>query len=75
MLTRNIASAPGRDDFIQVRLLKRNEGYAAEPVLGKSGLISIMAQADGVIHIPTEKSGLYEGEQVFVHRTTDGMER
>ena len=75
MLTRNIASTPGRDDFIQVRLAKRGEGYAAEPVLGKSGLISIMAQADGVIHIPAAKSGLYEGEQVFVYKTTDGMER
>lgn len=75
VLARNVASAPGRDDFIQVRLEKRGEGLAAIPVLGKSGLISIMAQADGVIHIPAEKSGLYEGEQVFVYKTTDGMER
>lgn len=74
VLTRNVASAPGRDDYINVRLIKRGEGYVAEPVLGKSGLISIMAQADGVVHIPAEKSGLYEGEQVIVH-TLDSMER
>ena len=74
-LARNIASAPGRDDFIQVRLEMRDGKLTAVPILGKSGLISIMAQADGVICIPAEKSGLYEGEQVFVYRTTDGMER
>lgn len=75
VLTRNIASAPGRDDFINVRLVKRDDGYVAEPVLGKSGLISIMTQADGVLHIPAEKSGLYEGERVIVHNTMAGMER
>ena len=66
VLTRNIASAPGRDDFVNVRLVKGVDGYAAEPVFGKSGLISIMTQADGVVHIPAEKSGLYEGERVIV---------
>jgi molybdopterin molybdotransferase len=75
ILTRNIPSAPGRDDFINVRLIKRSEGYAAEPVLGKSGLISIMAQANGILHIPAEKSGLYEGDAVVVYPTTIGMER
>lgn len=67
VLTRNIASAPGRDDFINMRLVKTGEGYAAEPVLGKSGLISIMTQSDGVLHIPAEKSGLFEGERVIIH--------
>ena len=75
VLTRNIASAPGRDDFIQVRLLEQNDGYAAEPVFGKSGLISIMTQSDGIIHIPAWKSGLYEGERVMVHLTGMGTER
>ncbi len=75
VLGRNIASAPGRDDFVQVRLKKSTEGLVAEPVFGKSGLISIMAQADGIIRIPAAKSGLYEGEQVFVYKTSDGMER
>ncbi|MHC1758424.1 MAG: gephyrin-like molybdotransferase Glp [Negativicutes bacterium] len=67
VLTRNIASAPGRDDFIYVKLLRTGEGYSAEPVLGKSGLIGIMVQADGVVHIPSEKSGLYAGENIIVY--------
>ena len=71
VLTRNIASAPGRDDFVNVRLNKTNDGYTAEPVFGKSGLISIMTQADGVVHIPLEKGGLYEGERVIVNLGTE----
>ena len=65
-LSRNVASAPGRDDFITVRLRKQGGEFVAEPILGKSGLISIMAQADGVMHIPADKSGLYDGEIVEV---------
>jgi len=71
VLTRNIASAPGRDDFINVRLNKTDDGYTAEPIFGKSGLISIMTQADGVVHIPLEKGGLYEGERVIVNLGTE----
>lgn len=65
-LARNVASAPGRDDFITVKLTKENGTYIASPILGKSGLIRIMAQADGTIHIPADKSGIYSGEIVEV---------
>ena len=69
LMTRNVASAPGRDDFVHVRLHKEEGGqpvYRATPILGKSGLISIIAQADGVLHIPADSSGLYEGDAVEV---------
>ncbi|WP_371381541.1 gephyrin-like molybdotransferase Glp [Sporomusa aerivorans] len=65
-LTRNIASAPGRDDFLRVRLVWREGEYLAEPVLGKSGLISVMTQADGIVRISAESSGLYAGDVVNV---------
>ncbi|MDR3564990.1 MAG: molybdopterin molybdotransferase MoeA [Negativicutes bacterium] len=65
-LARNVASTPGRDDFIAVQLSKQAGGYVADPLLGKSGLISVMAKADAVMHIPADKSGLYEGEIVEV---------
>lgn len=69
-MTRSIASAPGRDDFIRVRLTKQDDGYLAEPVLGKSGLISTMIQADGIVHIPSDKGGLYSGDVVQVELIT-----
>lgn len=65
-LTRNVASAPGRDDFVNVRLEWKNGEYIAEPILGKSGLISVMGMAGGVLHVPIDKSGYYAGEMVFI---------
>ena len=65
-LVRNVASTPGRDDFINIRLTKQDDQYIAEPILGKSGLVSTMAQADGLMHIPADKSGVYDGETVEV---------
>ncbi|HML31216.1 molybdopterin molybdotransferase MoeA [Sporomusa sphaeroides] len=65
-LTRNCASAPGRDDFLRVKLIWQAGEYRAEPVLGKSGLISVMTQADGVVHVPADSSGLYAGDVVLV---------
>ncbi|SDF59119.1 gephyrin-like molybdotransferase Glp [Sporolituus thermophilus] len=65
-ISRNVASAPGRDEIIRVRLLPKDGEYWAEPVFGKSGLICTMTEADGLVVIAPEKSGLYAGEQVEV---------
>lgn len=65
-LNRNIASAPGREDYISVRLIGSDDGMLAEPVLGRSALISTMVKADGLIRIPLESEGLEEGAEVEV---------
>jgi len=65
-LTRNIVSAPGRDDFLRVKLKFQDGKYWAQPILGKSGLISTMARADGIVHIDADINGLYVGETVKV---------
>jgi len=75
VLSRNIASAPGRDDFVNVRLVPQANGCAAEPLIGKSGLLMVLMQSDGVVHIPAGKSGLYKGETVIVQTMTAGAER
>ena len=65
-LSRNLPSAQGRVDFIRIRL-KQNDGVLwAEPILGKSGLISTMVKADGLIQIGMNTEGLDEGERVEV---------
>jgi molybdopterin molybdotransferase len=60
-LNRNVASAPGREDYVSVRLERSADDILAEPVLGRSALISIMVKADGLIKIPLESEGLEEG--------------
>ena len=65
-LSRNLASTPGREDFIRVHLQSEGETVWAEPVLGKSGLISTMVKADGLLRIPLNIEGLEKGELVEV---------
>lgn len=65
-LTRNIASAQGRIDYVRVRLLPRDGGLAAEPILGKSALINTMIAADGLITVGKDQEGLDEGTEVDV---------
>lgn len=65
-LTENLASQAGRDDFIPVQLSSEKDYRVARPLLGKSGLMSILALADGYLHVPYEKQGLESGDEVNV---------
>ncbi|MCP4900449.1 MAG: molybdopterin molybdotransferase MoeA [bacterium] len=65
-LSRNIASVHGRTDFVRVRLEERNHELWAIPILGKSGLIRTMIQADGLVEIDMNAEGLEQGEEVWV---------
>lgn len=61
-LSRNVASKPGREDYVRVRLEKDASGdWMAEPLLGKSGLLSTMLRAQGLICIPAGAEGLAKG--------------
>jgi len=68
-LARNIASAAGREDYVQVRLEQRNGELWAVPVFGKSNLIYTLVQADGVVKIDLNANGIREGAwvTVFLH--------
>ncbi|MBI9080588.1 MAG: molybdopterin molybdotransferase MoeA [Pseudodesulfovibrio sp.] len=66
-LARNVASKPGREDYVRIQLEERdNEGPLAHPVLGKSGLLRTIVQADGLASIPADSEGLYEGQSIDV---------
>jgi molybdopterin molybdotransferase len=65
-LGKNLASAPGREDYIQVRLEQRGGELWAEPVFGKSNLIYTLVRSDGLVKIDLDRSGLSEGDQVEV---------
>ncbi len=65
-LSRNVASKQGRVDFIRVRLREEDDGLWADPVLGKSGLISTMVNANGLVQIDINTEGLDKGAEVEV---------
>ena len=65
-LTHNLASVPGRVDYIQVRLIEREHEVWAEPVFGKSNLIYTLVKSDGMMIIPLDANGVAAGEMVDV---------
>lgn len=65
-ITKNIPSAPGRTDYIRVRLFEENKEWYAEPILGKSGLISTLVKSEGMIEISSESEGVHKGDYVPV---------
>ncbi len=66
LFSRNLSSSIGREEHIRVTIEKRNGVLWAVPILGKSALVSTLVQADGIVIIPMNKSGIYEGEEVEV---------
>lgn len=67
ILTRNVASAQGREDFVRARIVRNEAGeLTAEPILGKSSLINTMVHADGLIKIDKNLEGMKAGEIVQV---------
>jgi molybdopterin molybdotransferase len=66
-ITKAVASAPGRQDHIRVRVEADGEGFSAIPVMGKSGLITTLVAADGIVVIPENRLGLDAGEDVTVN--------
>lgn len=60
-----LAAPPDRDEFVRVKLRWQEDVLAAEPVLGKSGMITTMTRADGYVRIPMG-ARLEAGSQVGV---------
>ncbi len=69
-LTVNLPSQAGREDWWPVNLIVNRQSsivnYEADPVFGKSNLIFTLANADGLLRIPPEATGLSAGELVEV---------
>jgi molybdopterin molybdotransferase len=66
-ITKGVASSSGRQDHIRVRVEATEDGYIAIPVKGKSGLITSLVSADGVVIISENKPGIDAGEKVTVN--------
>jgi len=62
----NVASAAGREEYVSVRIVRRNGETWADPIFSKSALISGLASADGTIRIPAGTEGIQKGDAVTV---------
>jgi len=64
-LQRTLRAPQERDEFVRVAVRWEGEGLRAEPILGLSGMITTMTQADGYVRVPRGAT-LPEGSTVRV---------
>jgi molybdopterin molybdotransferase len=62
----NVGSAPGKTTCQMIRLSDFEGEYFAEPIFGKSGIMSTLTAANGYTLIGMNKEGLHKGEIVKV---------
>lgn len=68
-LTRPVASAQGRRDYIRVALEvpeRPGDMPPARPIMGKSGILSTLIMAEGLVVCPEDREGLDAGQIVSV---------
>lgn len=69
-LTVNLSSQAGREDWWPVKLIVNHQSkivhHDAEPIFGKSNLIFNLANADGLLRIGPDATGMSAGELVEV---------
>ena len=64
-LSENIPSNHGREEFVCVKFNDKNEII---PIHTKSGIISVLSEAEGFVRIPRNTEGLGKGTEVEVYR-------
>ena len=62
----NVGCDAGKANCISVKLIETEDGYTAQPILGKSGLISTLTEADGFVITDHNSEGIKENETVKV---------
>ena len=65
-MARRAPSAEGREDHVRVWLEERDGVLWATPQLGKSGIITTMTRADGLVVVPPDRAGVEQGAEVDV---------
>jgi len=66
-MTRKVATALGRMNFVRVHVFRRGGEFLAESVSVRgSGVISTMTRANGYVMVPENREGLAKGEMVDV---------
>jgi molybdopterin molybdotransferase len=66
ILKTNVASQPGREDYVRVSLERENGKLHATPLPSRSGAIFTLVKADGMIRVDLNQEGVEQGEEVEV---------
>jgi molybdopterin molybdotransferase len=71
ILTRNLPSTMGREQYVRVRLERSDDGddgWRAAPLFGKSGLLRTLTEGQGLVRVPLDSEGLDADSPVTVLR-------
>ncbi|MCX7794168.1 MAG: molybdopterin biosynthesis protein [Thermodesulfovibrionales bacterium] len=74
ILSRNIASTLGIEEFIRVKIGSVSGKYIATPLARGAGLMSSLVKADGILQIPSNIEGIEAGSKVKVKLLRDERE-
>jgi len=66
ILSVNVASSAGREEWIPVKLVQKQDHVEAEPIFFKSNLIFQLASADGLMKISADETGKMAHSEVDV---------
>ncbi|MBO8126283.1 MAG: molybdopterin molybdotransferase MoeA [Firmicutes bacterium] len=65
-ITRSLSSPAGREEYVRVRIEEQEGKFWAQPVLGKSGMVSTLLKGQAIAVIPLGSEGVKAGELVEI---------
>ncbi len=74
ILSRNIASPLGLEEFIRVKIGSVSGKYIATPLARGAGLMMSLVRADGILQIPAGSEGVEAGSRIMVRLFRDKKE-
>lgn len=66
VLATSIPSVQGREEYVRVTLAIKEGRRYAQPVFGRSSMLSTMVRSDGLVRVPMHAEGIAGGEKVEV---------
>ncbi len=63
-ISRQVASTPGQEEFLRVKVGKVGDNFIATPVSRGAGVLMSLVRADGFVRIPAMSEGLGAGTEI-----------
>lgn len=65
-ISRQVASTPGQEEFLRVKVGKVGDNFIATPVSRGAGVLMSLVRADGIVRIPAMSEGIGAGTEIDV---------
>ncbi len=65
-ISRQIASQPGQEEFVRVKIGKVGDNFISTPISRGAGVLMSLVRADGILRIPSMSEGIGAGSEVDI---------